>query len=546
MIPRVALNGTSDTTTITSPVESLLVYNTATTGDVAPGFYYWNGSNWSLLTTGTQNAWDLNGNALSGTEFLGSTNNEALEFRVNNIPIGLFAINDAINLGRNSSNTADDALAIGFSATTTAINAIAIGTNATAQNIRGISLGANSVSSADDAVAIGESAISNGIQAIALGFDAQAQNLSAVALGDGADAFGTESIAIGNSSDARDNGTIAIGDNADANGANSIAIGDDASTRDRDNTSDIGIDAIAIGDNAEAYGDRSIAIGDDALASINGTIAIGDGAQATNFRALAIGDEAVASANDALALGDNATASGTQSIAIGKNAVASNTESIAIGDEASATGNEAVAIGAATIAPNDNTIILGNGDNVGIGTNNPQETLQVEGSLRYVDGNQAAGSVLTSDANGTAIWQAPASTGVMMRRYSGGSVGSTATIFNFDTEEYNSITGTSFTGTSLTLPQGVYKVHSSMRLSQDGSYDYTMRLDGTDLNASTVAQGTVTTGSNNSTFSDAPMAGVVVITAATGIIDFRINFSTSTGNLTVRNDQSYLLIEKIN
>lgn len=43
--------------------------------------------------------------------------------------------------------------------------------------------------------------------------------------------------------------------------------------------------------------------------------------------------------------------------------------------------------------------------NVGIGTTIPSERLHVVGNLRMEDGNQAAGKVLTSDANGTASWQ---------------------------------------------------------------------------------------------------------------------------------------------
>ncbi len=49
------------------------------------------------------------------------------------------------------------------------------------------------------------------------------------------------------------------------------------------------------------------------------------------------------------------------------------------------------------------------GGNVGIGTNSPANKLHVVGSsgntLRVEDGNQAAGKILTSDANGNATWQ---------------------------------------------------------------------------------------------------------------------------------------------
>jgi hypothetical protein len=45
-----------------------------------------------------------------------------------------------------------------------------------------------------------------------------------------------------------------------------------------------------------------------------------------------------------------------------------------------------------------------NTGNLGIGTNSPADKLHVVGSIRMVDGNQAAGRVLVSDANGTMIW----------------------------------------------------------------------------------------------------------------------------------------------
>jgi len=59
---------------------------------------------------------------------------------------------------------------------------------------------------------------------------------------------------------------------------------------------------------------------------------------------------------------------------------------------------------------NNSLNILNNG-NVGIGTTTPNTPLHVIGQMRYEDGNQQAGYVLTSDANGTASWQAAAGGG---------------------------------------------------------------------------------------------------------------------------------------
>lgn len=55
LIPRVALTGTGDVTTIPSPATSLMVYNTASAGTgttaVTPGFYYWENAKWNRLST---------------------------------------------------------------------------------------------------------------------------------------------------------------------------------------------------------------------------------------------------------------------------------------------------------------------------------------------------------------------------------------------------------------------------------------------------------------------------------------------------------------
>ncbi|GLB47980.1 hypothetical protein [Neptunitalea lumnitzerae] len=46
LMNRVALTSTTDVSTVNSPATGLLVYNTATTSDVTPGFYYYNGTKW--------------------------------------------------------------------------------------------------------------------------------------------------------------------------------------------------------------------------------------------------------------------------------------------------------------------------------------------------------------------------------------------------------------------------------------------------------------------------------------------------------------------
>src|SRR5215208_4866244 len=92
LIPRVALTGTTDVTTIPSAATSLLVYNTTVAGAgataVSPGFYYWSGTAWLMLSTGPGAgpaiSWLLTGNAgtVDGTNFIGTTDNIPFNVRV--------------------------------------------------------------------------------------------------------------------------------------------------------------------------------------------------------------------------------------------------------------------------------------------------------------------------------------------------------------------------------------------------------------------------------------------------------------------------------
>jgi hypothetical protein len=53
LLPRIALTSATDVTTIPSPATSLLVYNTGTGGLTPAGFYYWNGSQWQIIGSGS-------------------------------------------------------------------------------------------------------------------------------------------------------------------------------------------------------------------------------------------------------------------------------------------------------------------------------------------------------------------------------------------------------------------------------------------------------------------------------------------------------------
>lgn len=73
LLPRIALTGATDVTTISSPTTSLMVYNTATAGtspnNVIPGYYYYNGTKWiAIKSPTTQDVVVLSYNLAAGTD----------------------------------------------------------------------------------------------------------------------------------------------------------------------------------------------------------------------------------------------------------------------------------------------------------------------------------------------------------------------------------------------------------------------------------------------------------------------------------------------
>lgn len=89
LIPRVTLTNTT-TATILTPTKSELIYNTATAGDVTPGYYYWEttptvaSDRWIRLVSATpSNDWSITGNTgtTAGTNFIGTTDAQDLRFK---------------------------------------------------------------------------------------------------------------------------------------------------------------------------------------------------------------------------------------------------------------------------------------------------------------------------------------------------------------------------------------------------------------------------------------------------------------------------------
>ncbi|TAF31899.1 MAG: hypothetical protein EAZ67_10940 [Cytophagales bacterium] len=157
---------------IKSPAIGLMIFQT----DQTIGTYTYDGTTWqpsNARTAATQvtGAWDKQGNAIDATDFLGSTNNEPLRFRINGLNSGLIGTSATANTflgylaGRNS--TGIENTAIGhysmINATSGSYN-VALGagtlTSATPGNFN-VALGRNALAAntADANIAIGQNAL---------------------------------------------------------------------------------------------------------------------------------------------------------------------------------------------------------------------------------------------------------------------------------------------------------------------------------------------------------------------------------------------------
>ncbi|NVK27397.1 MAG: tail fiber domain-containing protein [Flavobacteriia bacterium] len=327
-------------------------------------------------------------------------------------------------------------------------------------------------------VAFGNGARATGTFSFATG-NSRATSYMAVGMGDDNIASGVGSVAMGQSSQASETGSVAIGNGAIASGPSSVSMGAStiassyASTALGENTEASNAGATAMGSGTEASGTYSTAMGTNSSASGYASTSMGDHGEASNVASTAMGYFTTASGNISTAMGDNTIASGDASTAMGSVTTASSRASTAMGSSTVASGYNSTAMGQGTRARShgevamgsyntnynqqdstafeaqDRLLVVGNGTsdearsdalvilkngNTGLGTSNPDTTLHLIGQLKYEDGNQSDGYVLTSDSLGNASWQATSSSSAAVFDTLGGVVipGSTVDIANDD------------------------------------------------------------------------------------------------------------------
>lgn len=287
LFPSVSLASNIDQVTIQKPAEGLIVWNNGNGSLKDAGFYYWNKSQWNMLSTSTGNsgsgsgtnggsvapisAWNSsatnsgNSGGANTNLSLGTNTSDDLIFKVNSTKVGRLGVNNSISFGMAAN--ADQ-------------NGIALGNSSSAY--QGIAIGTNTSVTANESVALGANSKISGYQSTAVGFNAKVTVNEATAIGNNAEASGFQSFAAGYNARTTTNDATAVGKNSTASGFQSTAIGYNAKTGSNSETA-VGYSAVtnnqnstAIGSGANALGQFSTAVGYGAVTSQANAIVIGN------------------------------------------------------------------------------------------------------------------------------------------------------------------------------------------------------------------------------------------------------------------------------
>lgn len=188
LIPRIPLSNLTGSSQISSPKNSMLIFNPLNSGTIVPGYYYYkNATNTWINIIDVVSTWNVYGNpVVNNTHYIGTSDDQDLIFKRNNIQAGLLNVsktNTAFGVGAITSpalsgtmNTSIGYLSL-FNNTTGQIN-IANGYQSLFRN----TIGANNIGIGNQTLYNSTSGSSN----IALGYQSLYANINAdqnIALG---------------------------------------------------------------------------------------------------------------------------------------------------------------------------------------------------------------------------------------------------------------------------------------------------------------------------------------------------------------------------
>ena len=217
LLPKVNLQDLKDKNTVYNPTEGLLVYNKHDDGahHLKKGFYIWDNEKWDKVENQSDldeildeidqrfedlkdgSGWALSGNNLSGNEFLGSTNEKAIVFKVNNVGQAQFGTKDRIAIGRNAIVSGERGFAYGYNAAVSTNDSYAYGRGSSASGNDVYAYGYGSSASGSETYSFGREAASSGTRAYALGYQSKSSGIDSYSIGREAEASGEHSYAIG-------------------------------------------------------------------------------------------------------------------------------------------------------------------------------------------------------------------------------------------------------------------------------------------------------------------------------------------------------------
>jgi hypothetical protein len=356
LIPRLSK---AEKNAIASPANGLLIFQSSPD---SVGFYFYNNTQWVYISNSNADtlSWKRTGNVINNTQFIGTLNDSAVRFRVNNFPSGVIdSISLSTSIGYKSLPTQNAGqlgnTAFGYKTllvNTSGFYNTAVGLNVLRENISGI-----------QNTAIGDQAMrfnTTGFGNIAVGSNALYSNKNSfynVAIGRNAmfaDTTGQSSVAIGDNalaSTQNSNYNVAIGAyalNTDSSGTQNVAVGTSALRLNK-----IGVRNVAVGDAAmysNSNSSNNVAIGTYALFNYTGNTnaftyncAVGNGALFSTTN----GTHNTAIGADAMLL---TTAAGNYNVALGFQTLANNraNENVGLGTQAlfnHKSGNFNVAVG---------------------------------------------------------------------------------------------------------------------------------------------------------------------------------------------------------
>jgi len=331
-----------------------------TSKNYSSGFYYWDNSltDWINMNQSPVQGWSLEGNnnATSGTHFLGTTNSEEVDFKVNDKLIGRLT-----ELGQFELQSDERSLFIGVEAgenysalSGTTEQNVFIGYHAGRLNSSGrdnVALGAFALSNSTTGnfnTVLGDEALQDNITGnanTAIGNDTLRRNTSGsdnAAIGEGAlglNTSGNENVAIGAKAmklNTSSSNNVAIGSDAllkISTGGFNTAIGFNSAKQLERGTANISIGAgsgatvpevhrsISIGNNSDTANDNTIGIGYSSITGSFGSIAIGHDAETDGLNSMAIGRLASTDGTNSIAIGNMAQTTKNNQIVLGNNSI---------------------------------------------------------------------------------------------------------------------------------------------------------------------------------------------------------------------------------